>query len=388
VLDFTNTLMGPVASQMLGDMGADVWKVEPPTGDTIRGVGPSRSPGMGPIFMSVNRNKRSVVLDLKHADTRPVIERMIQRADVLMTSLRPAAMERLGLGYPAVRAINPRIVYCTAVGYGQGGRYAARPAYDDLIQGASGLAMLFAEGSAEPRYVPTAIADRMVGLVMAGAIAMGLFHRERTGEGQEIEVPMFESMAQIVMSDHQYGLFYEPPLGTYGYPRMLDPNRRPYKTRDGYISALVYTDAHWQRFFAVAGRPEMATDPRYATISERTKHISELYTFVADTIATMTTNEALQRLNEADIAVAPVHTAESLLEDEHIRDVGMFAVTEHPTEGTIREPGIPTRWSASPPAVRLPAPRLGEHTREVLAELGFEQAQIDALIAAGAAGKE
>ena len=385
VLDLTMNVMGPLAAQTLGDMGADIWKVEPAAGDTLRGVGPARSPGMSAYFLGLNRNKRSVVLDLKHPAARPVVERMLAGADVLLSTFRPGAMERLGLSYESVRAVNPRIVYCNVIGYGQNGRYAHRPAYDDLIQGASGLATMQAGPDGEPRYVAMAIVDRTVGLVAAGAIAMGLFHRERTGVGQKIEVPMFETMAQLVMSDHQYGLFFEPPLGSFGYPRMLDPNRRPYRTRDGYVSAMVYTDAHWQRFFVLAGRPEMRDDPRYATIAGRTERIGELYAFIARTLAEMTTAEAVQRLDEADIPVSPVHTPQTLLEDPHIAEVGLFEAVEHPTEGTIRPAGIASRWSASQPAVLRQAPRLGEHTREILAELGFDGAQIDELLADGAA---
>jgi formyl-CoA transferase len=385
VLDLTNTVLGPLATQTLGDMGADVWKIESPAGDPMRGVGPSRNPGMGPYFLSLNRNKRSIVLDLKHPAARPAIERMIVCADVLVATVRPRALERLGLGYERARALNPRIIYCNAVGYRQDGRYAPRPAYDDLIQGASGLGMLFAASGGAPRYVPLAVADRTVGLATAGAIAMALYHRERTGEGQQVEVPMFETMAQLVMSEHQYGRYFEPPLGTTGYPRMLDPNRKPYPTRDGYVSALVYTDAHWQRFFELAGHPEMRDDPRYARIEQRTEHIGELYAFVAQVLAQLTTADALRLLDEADIPVAPVHTPESLLADPHIADVGFFAPVEHPTEGTIRPPGIATRWSASTPEVRRQAPRLGEHTREVLLELGISAADVDELKRLGAA---
>ena len=385
VLDLTNTVLGPLATQTLGDMGADVWKVESPAGDPMRGVGPSRNPGMGSYFLSLNRNKRSIVLDLKHPAARPAVERMIERADVLVATVRPRALERLGIGYEAARAINPRIIYCNAVGYRQDGRYAPRPAYDDLIQGASGLAMLFAGSGDAPRYVPLAVADRTVGLATAGAIAMALYHRERTGQGQQVEVPMFETMAQLVMSEHQYGRYFEPPLGTTGYPRMLDPNRKPYPTRDGFVSALVYTDAHWHRFFELVGSPEMGRDSRYATIERRTEHIGELYAFVAEQIARMSTAEAVQRLEEADIPVAPVHTPDTVLADPHIADVGFFQPVEHPSEGTIRPPGIATRWSASAPEVRRHAPRLGEHTRELLHELGFAHADVEAIVTSGAA---
>lgn len=385
IVDMTMNVMGPYGAQILGDMGADICKIEPPEGDTLRGVGPSRHRGMGPYFLHLNRNKRSLCLDLKKDGARAALGRLVAQADVLFYSFRPQAMERLGLSYAQASAINPRLIYCGAFGYGQDGPYAAKPAYDDLIQTVVGLPVLQARGSGEPAYVATAIADRAVGIMAAGAIGMALYYRERTGRGQSIEVPMFESMAQFIMGDHLYGLTFDPPMGPAGYVRMMDPNRRPYRTRDGYIGVLVYNDKHWSRFFALAGRPDMAADPRFASMSTRTQNIGLLYGFLADTFLTRTTAEWLALLEQADIPAAKLNTPEELVEDPHMAAVGFFKVVEHPSEGRIRVMGMPQRWSDSQPEIEREAPRVGEHTAELLAEYGFAEDEIARLLAAGEA---
>ena len=390
VVDMTMNVMGPYAAQILGDMGADICKVEPPEGDTLRGVGPSRSKGMGPYFLHLNRNKRSLALDLKRPGADAVLRRLLAQADVLLYSFRPQAMARLGADYATVAAINPRIVWCGAFGFGQRGPYADLPAYDDLIQAAVGLPALHATGGREPSYAATAIVDRCVGLMAASAVGMALYRRERTGRGQAIEVPMFESMTQFIMGDHLYGRTFEPPLGPAGYVRMTDPNRRPYRTADGYLGVLVYNDKHWQRFFTLVGRADMAADPRYATISGRTEHIGFLYRFLAETFATRTTAEWLAALKDADIPAMPMHTPDSLLQDAHMRDIDFFRLMQHPSEGPIRVMDIPQTWSESQPAITRHAPRLGEHSAELLGDYGFSPGEIDELmqlsIVAGAAG--
>lgn len=380
VIDMTMNVMGPYAAQILGDMGADVSKIEPPEGDTARGVGPSRSKGMGPYFLNLNRNKRSIVLDLKRPGAGEVLRRMVAQADVLLYSFRPQAMARLGISYADVRAVNPRMIYCGAFGYGQRGPYAERPAYDDLIQTAIGLPVLQG-GGREPTFVATAIADRCVALMAASSVGMALYHRERTGHGQAIEVPMFESMAELVMGDHLYGMTFEPPLGSAGYVRFTDPNRRPYRTADGYLGVLVYTDKHWRRFFTLIGRPDMAEDPRYVTISGRTQNIGFLYGFLAEIFPTKTTAEWLALLQEADIPAMALNTPEGLLHDAHMQATNFFRLTEHPTEGMIRVIDIPQTWSDSQPEIRRLAPRLGEHTTEILESYGFSAQEIGGLLA-------
>ena len=385
VLDLTMNILGPLAAQILGDMGADVWKVEPPDGDTLRGIGKGRNPRMGPLFMHLNRNKRSIALDLKSAAAKDVLARLVGRADVLLHNMRPQALDRLGLSYADAARINPRIVHCGAFGFGQGGPYAARPAYDDLIQGAVGLPILQAEPGREPRYVASAVVDRAIGMALASAVGMALFARERTGRGQAVEVPMYESMVQLVWSDHLFGETFVPPTGSAGYPRMLDPERRPYRTVDGYISVLIYTDRHWARFFEAIGEPEMARDPRYSTITGRTEHIGWLYAFLARTFVSRTTDEWMELLTQTDIPAAPLLTAASLLTDEHLQATGFLRQVEHPTEGTIRSFGIPSSWSDTAPEIVRQAPRVGEHTVEVLRELDYSAAEVDGLLSSRAA---
>ncbi|MFT3660977.1 MAG: CoA transferase [Gordonia sp. (in: high G+C Gram-positive bacteria)] len=385
ILDLTSNFMGPYASLLLANLGADVCKVETPSGDTTRGVGPARNPGMGAIFLHLNRNKRSIVLDLKSADGRAAIDRMIERADVLVYSLRPAAMARMGLDYERVRARNPRIVYCGAFGFGQGGQYAAKPAYDDLIQSAVGMPVLQARKQGPPDYVASAVADRVVGMALSTAVSAALYRRERTGLGQSVEVPMFESFAHFVLGDHLYGHTFTPPIGDTGYARMMNADRRPYRTIDGYLGINVYTDRHWQRFFEICGRPDLAADPRFADIAGRTANIGELNAFLAEVLATRTTAEWVQVLDEADIPAIRMNLPEEVVDDPHMKDVGFIAEEEHPSEGRIRSLGIAATWSDDQPDIRHPAPRLGEHTEEILAEFGFGPGEIADLIESGAA---
>ncbi|MGH3556088.1 MAG: CaiB/BaiF CoA transferase family protein, partial [Mycobacterium sp.] len=385
VLDLTSNFMGPYASLLLADMGADVAKIESRAGDPTRGVGPCRNRGMSAVFLHLNRNKRSVVLDLKSPGGNAAMKRMLRSADVLLYSLRPQAMARLGLGHENAREINPRIIYCGAFGFGQHGRYAARPAYDDLIQAAVGMPVLQSRKQGNPEYVATAIADRVVGMATSTAISMALFRRERTGRGQEVQVPMFETFAHFVMGDHLYGYTFDPPIGDWGYARMMNPDRRPYKTSDGYLSVNVYMDKHWHRLFELTGHPDMATDPRFADIHGRTQNIGVLYKYLAEVFGTKSTAEWVQLLTDADIPVIEMNTPESLLDDPHMKDVGFFITEDHPSEGKLRAMAIPQQWSESQPELRYPAPRLGEHSAQVLSEYGFSRDEIDELLSSGAA---
>ncbi len=386
VIDLTTVLMGPFATQLLGDMGADVLKIEAPGGDNVRQIGPARHEGMGSIFLNVNRSKRSVVLDLKQAAAREVLLKLCADADIVVFNIRPQAMERLGLGYEALSAVNPRLIYAGLVGYDPKGPYASRPAYDDLIQGAIGLpALALQAGGDEPRYVPLTIADYFVGISGVTAILGALHYREKTGLGQQLTVPMFETMAQLVLGVHLGGRTFEPPQGPPGYARLLTPQRRPYRTLDGHVCALIYTDKQCESFFRAVGRPELfEDDSRFSNITSRTQHIGDLYALVESQIAQRTTADWLKLLSEADIPVMPMHDLDSLIEDPHLASVGLITRFEHPSEGMLNTVNVPATWSRSQPSPGRPAPRLGEHSAEVLREAGFTQEAIEQLIACGA----
>jgi len=388
VIDLTSVVMGPFASQILADLGADVVKVESPEGDTVRNIGPSHSKGMGPMYLALNRNKRSIALDLRKPDALAALKRLIADADVLLFNIRPSSMGRLGLGYDDVASINPRIIYCGAYGFGEGGRYAGKPALDDLIQGAVALPALVSRVTGEPRYLPTNICDRTTGLTAVYSVTSALYARERTGRGQAIEVPMFETMTQFVLSDHMYGQTFDPPLADAGYVRLLAKDRRPCKTRDGYICVLIYIDKHWKNFCEMLGREEMLSDPRFLRMADRTRNVDALYAFVTETMLTRTTAEWMEALAKADIPVTPMHTPATLMDDPHLADVGFFDWVDHPSEGRLRTMNIPGTWSGTPPSIRRHAPLLGENTRELLAEAGYAPADIDRMLASGAASAQ
>lgn len=385
VVDLTNMLMAPYTTQIIGDLGADVVKVEPPEGDPIRKIGPARSQGMGPIFLNTNRSKRSLVLDLKTEDGHAAVMELIRQADVLIYNRRPQVMERLGLSYDVVREANPRIIYAGIFGYGQNGRYAAKPAFDDLIQGAAGIPSLVQlAGSDEPAYSPVAVVDRGVGLWAAGQINAALVYQLRTGKGQRIDMPMFEMMTSFVLGEHLYGRTFEPALGESGYPRLLSADRRPYRTKDDYVCVMIYTDRHWQAWFDAMGTPDvMQTDPRFASMTTRTENIDAIYAELADILLTRTTAEWLDLFDKADIPAMPVNTPDSLIDDPHLNDVGFFKQVEHPTEGPLWDMAVPANWCETQPAPDKLAPLLGQHSQEVLAEIGFDQQRIDKMVQDG-----
>ncbi len=385
ILDLTSVLMGPYATQILGDMGASIIKVESPEGDILRQVGPGRNPGMGGIFLQANRGKRSIVLDLKRAHARDALLRLARDADVLVYSIRPQAMARLGLDYETFATVNSSIIYAGIFGYSQDGPYAAKPAYDDLIQGAAGVPVLLAAaGGGDPRYVPLAFADRTVGLMAVNAILGALFHRQRTGRGQRIDVPMFESMTSLVLGDHMGGLTFEPPLDDGGYGRLLSSHRRPYRTKDGYICVLIYNDKQWRNFFEIAGQKHLLSDPRFLDHASRGRHIDEIYEELGKIFLGRSTQEWRHVLEEADIPAAPLNGLKDLLVDPHLAETGFFMRVQHPSEGYIRQMNVPSTWSATQPEPGSPAPRLGEHRAAILAEHGFSPDEIRDLEIAGA----
>ena len=385
ILDLSTVLMGPYATQMLGDLGADVIKVEAPDGDRTRYTGLGRSPSMSGWFMNFNRSKRSLAIDLKAPQGREVLLDLVGTADVLLYNIRPAAMERLGLSYADVSARNPAILYVGALGFGREGPYAGLPAFDDLIQAATGLPWLFQyAGAAEPRFAPSPLVDRLVGSQVAMNIVAGLLARTRTGRGQQIDVPMFETMASVMLGDHLGGEAFEPEIGPWGYRRMLAAERRPYRTRDGYIAALPYYREQWSAFFRSVGRSELfESDARFSDPVTLLRNVNVLYSHVADILLERTSEEWLALFRKLDIAAMVVKSIEDLMEDPQIRAAGLLVETEHPTEGVLREVAPPARWSDTPAAIRRHAPNIGEQSREILGELGYDDDKVSKLLGAG-----
>jgi crotonobetainyl-CoA:carnitine CoA-transferase CaiB-like acyl-CoA transferase len=379
-------VLGPYATQILADYGADVIKIEPPQGDLMRKGGATRSADMGALYLQLNRNKRSVVLDLKQPPARQALLRLCEGADVFVHNNRLAAMRRLKLTDDNVRKVNPRLVYISLIGYGDNGRYAGKPAYDDLIQGLCALPAIAARaGGQEPRYVPLTLVDRIVGINAAHAILAAILRRDRIGEGQSVELPMFETMAQFVLGDHLGGRSFDPPIGEPGYTRLTAANRRPYATRDGYVCALIYIDKHWHAFFAAIGRlDEFFANPRLSDHATRARHYNEVYGIVADILRTKTTAEWIALFERCDIPCAPMNDLDALIDDPHLASVEFFQTQTHPTEGRIRYTGIPSRWNGIALKITRHAPRLGEHSLSILKEAGISADDIDALMKSGA----
>ncbi len=365
VIDLTTVAMGPLASQWLGDFGADVIKVEAPGGDSTRQTGPATEPGMAALFLSTNRNKRSVELDLTRPEGREALARLIDGADVFMHNIRPQKLAKLGLEPERLMARNPRLVYAGLLGFGEAGPYGGRPAYDDIIQGLSGCADLMRRQSGEPRYFPTITADKTTGLIAAMAILAALTGRAASGQGTVVEVPMFECMVGFNLVEHLYGRQFEPPQGETGYPRVLSRHRHPYRTRNGFICMLPYTDAHWRAFFTQAGAPGHADDLRFATMAARTAHIDTLYELVADLVAQHDNEHWLAACERIGVPASPVLSLDEVVNDRHLQAVGFFTTLHDPGLGDVRLPGVPVLFNGERPPVRLP-PRLGQHNPDIL----------------------
>jgi crotonobetainyl-CoA:carnitine CoA-transferase CaiB-like acyl-CoA transferase len=358
IVDMTSVGMGPYATQILGDMGAEVIKVESPEGDVFRHAAPARNPSMGAAFLNLNRNKKFLVLNLKDDQDLQELKALITSADVFVSNVRPQSLRRLGLDYDSLQVDHPRLIYCGAYGYSEQGPYAGQPAFDDIIQARSGMAQFQgANSGAGPQYVNTILADKVAGLTVAYAIPMALYEREKSGLGQAIEVPMFETLVSFLAAEQLAGETFVPRMGGPGYARVMSPHRRPYQTRDGYIGLLPYTNGQWSRFFVLADRPELAADSRFANPSSRSANIDELYATLAAIVLTKTTQEWLDLLRDADIPHSKVHSLDELFDDEHLTATGMIYEYDHPTEGRLRAVGIPTRFTRTPGNIRaVPMP--------------------------------
>ncbi|HEX9807036.1 MAG TPA: CoA transferase [Alteraurantiacibacter sp.] len=385
VLDFTTVVLGPYASQILGDLGADVIKIEPLAGDIFRAAGPGHSAEMGAGYLNLNRNKRSLAIDMRVPEARAAIDRLVEGADLVIHNMRPASAERLGIGFERLKTINPRIAYVFAAGFGSEGRDADEPAYDDVIQARSGLAAINANAEGEPRFLKTIAADKVAGLHLAIAALGALAKRDRTGEAICVEAPMFESVVSFLFTEQLAGRTFEPPLGSTGYHRLMSPNRRPHATKDGFLAVMPYSTQHWQRFFELAGKPEMASDARVTDAATRSRNVDALYAMIGEAMPARTTAEWLAALGERDIPCAPVQSLDEVLEDPHLADVGMFPALTHPSEGAVHSVRSPFRAEVAGSDAH--APRLGEHSREVLLEAGLSEAEVDALVAKGVVGQ-
>ncbi|TPG57111.1 CoA transferase [Roseomonas nepalensis] len=386
VVDLTSVVVGPICTRSLADQGAEVVKVEPPGGDLLRNLAQgSRNAGMSGKFIQFNRNKRSVCLDLKRLEGMAAMRRLVEGADVFVSNIRPSALARLGLDHEALAAVNPRLIHCSILAFGSGGRYAERPAYDPIIQSLSGVAATFERATGEPRFVPMVMTDHITGLIAAQCIGFALYRRERTGIGEAVEVPMFENMASFVMSEHMSAATFDPPVGPTGDNRILSPEYRPMATKDGYITVGPNTNAQAFGFFDAIGRPEMRDDPRFCSASARTTNAAAYFRLRMEALRERTTAEWLEVLSARDIPCAHYNTLEDLMEDPHLADRGFFQAEDHPSEGRLRRTAVPNHFGGGRREEELHAPRLGEHTREVLRQAGYEDSEVDRLIEAGAA---
>ncbi|MEC8828825.1 MAG: CoA transferase [Actinomycetota bacterium] len=383
VIDLTTILMGPMATRILADHGADVIRVETTRGDSTRNGLPSRHFGMSGFNLNLQRNKRSLSIDLKHEAGRQVILDLVATADVFVTNMRAKALERLGLDETSLNAVNPTLIYCRANGFGTNGPYGNKAAYDDAIQAASGLAGLFSAPNGRPTYVPSVIADKVTGLYVVQAVMAALIHRFTTGDGQNIEVPMFETMVSFNLVEHLRGAAFEPPEGPFGYERLLSPARRPYATVDGHICLLPYTDDNYREFFNFIERPDLAQDERFSTHNARVAHTTELYDLIAEVAATKTSDVWIKFCDEASIPAAKVLDLSEFANDPHLAEVELVQIAQHPTEGAYKYVRDPVTYSESATELRRHAPRLGEHSAELLEELGYSAEQISGLVAGG-----
>lgn len=366
VLDLTAIVLGPYATQIIGDFGAEVIKIEPPSGDLFRSVRPGRSPDMGAGYLNLNKNKKSVIIDLKSEEGKADFYKLVETADVVVHNMRPAAAEKLKIDFKTLKALKPDLIYCTAAGYGQEGRNRNEPAYDDIIQASSGIAHLNANEKKEPRFLPTIICDKVGGLHLALAILGGVAHQARTGRGCMIEAPMYESMVSFLMVEQMSGQSFDPPLGGTGYERLMSPYRRPFKTKDSFVTVLPYNGTHWRAFLTFAGREDLANADWVQDSVRRSENVGKLYEVVADVMPSRTTGDWLENLNRLDIPCAPIAELGELFHEPHLKDVDFFRPMDHPTEGKLVTCRSPFRIDGVAEIDDTPAPGIGEHNSEIL----------------------
>jgi crotonobetainyl-CoA:carnitine CoA-transferase CaiB-like acyl-CoA transferase len=388
VVDLTTVVVGPICTRTLADYGADVIKVEAPGGDLLRTMAEgSRNPGMSGKFINFNRNKRSIVLDLKKPDGHAALLRLIARADVFVSNVRPEALGRAGLDHASLAKLNPKLIHCSILAFGRGGRYYNRPAYDPIVQSLSGVAGTIARATGEPRFVPMVMSDHTSGLIAAQCIGFALYRREKTGTGEAIDVPMLENMASFVSSEHLGAVTFDPPVGPTGDGRLLSPNYRPLPTKDGYVTVRPNTNAQTHAFLDAIGRPELKTDPRFDSAAARTKNAAAYFEVQREGLIHKTTDEWVELFDRLDVPAARYNSIDDLLTDPHLADVGFFRPEDHPSEGRIRRTKLANSFSGGARENETHAPRTGEHTRTILGEVGYSDTEIDALLGSGAAAR-
>jgi crotonobetainyl-CoA:carnitine CoA-transferase CaiB-like acyl-CoA transferase len=383
VIDLATVVMGPYATQILGDLGADVIKVEPPTGDSSRLAAPYRNEGMGSLALNVNRNKRAVSLDLKNPRGKQVFLDLVKTADVLVTNMRPGALHRLGLDYEQLAEVNPGLIYCNAQGFRSDSTLADRAAYDEIVQAASGTADLMRRATGTPTYMPTILGDKVSGLTIVYSVLAALVHKQRTGEGQRVEVPMTDTMLAFNLVEHLAGRTFEPAAGLMGFSRSLSPGHRAVRTKDGWACILPYSKRNIADFFVEVGHPETLQDPRFQDSASLAANFDAFYDLIETYAADRTTAEWQEACARLSIPFAPVLDLDDVTEDAYVKEVGLLETAEHPTEGTYRVIGSPVQFSATPASVRRHAPRLGQDNDEVLGELEYSADELRELAEAG-----
>ena len=379
IIDASSILMVPYCTRLLADMGAEVIKVETLDGDNTRYIGPSINNGMAAVFLNINRNKKSICVDLKTPEGRLIIYKLIKTSDVFVSNIRKVALEKIKLTHSDFEKLNPKIITANAVGFSSEGPYAGLPAFDDTIQAISGMAAYQGAYSDQPSYTSGATADKVTGIMLGMSIIGALFNREKNGKGIELEVPMMETMVDFTLVEHLYGFNFIPPKAPPIYPRQSSPNRRPYKTKDGYVAVLPYSDEQWLRFFKLVGKEEILKDSKFSSLKSRNENIDLLYHMLSEELTKQDTNYWLKSLKQSDIPAAKVNFPEEIFEDEHLQETNFFRETQHPSEGKLLYPKFPVEFKNTDNGETLHAPNLGENTKEILVGLGYSDFEIESL---------